>query len=64
MSEAFASWCGTTAHDSVAEECARAAVVFTYSVIVVRIAGRRIVAAWAAPGHRQETRHCLGRWRR
>ena len=50
MSEAFASWCGTTAHVSLAEECARA-VVFTYSVIVVRIAGRRIVAAWAAPGH-------------
>ena len=51
MSEAFASWLGTTAHVSVAEECARAAVVFTYSVIVVRIAGRRIVAACAAPGH-------------
>lgn len=49
MSEAFASWFGTTGHVSVVQECARAVVVFTYGVIAMRLAGRRIFAAWAAP---------------
>lgn len=49
VTEPLSSWFGSTGHLSVAQECARAAVVFIYGLIAVRLAGRRIFAAWAAP---------------
>ena len=49
MSPALASWFGTPGHVSAAQECARAVIIFIYGVIAVRLAGRQIFAAWAAP---------------
>ena len=45
VTEPLSTWFGTTGHFSVAQECARAGAIFTYGVIAVRLAGRRIFAA-------------------
>jgi uncharacterized membrane protein YcaP (DUF421 family) len=39
---------GTTSHVSVAQECARAALIFAYGLAVVRLAGRRVFGRWSA----------------
>lgn len=37
---------GPTGQVSWAQECARAAVIFFYALLVVRLAGRRVFAQW------------------
>jgi len=39
---------GVPGHISILQECARAALVFIYGIAAVRLAGRRIFAAWSA----------------
>jgi uncharacterized membrane protein YcaP (DUF421 family) len=39
---------GTTSHVTVAQECARAALVFAYGLALVRVAGRRVFGRWSA----------------
>jgi len=39
---------GTEGHVSVPQECARAALIFCYGLLLVRVAGRRIFGKWAA----------------
>ena len=39
---------GVPGHISIFQECARAVLVFAYGVAAVRLAGRRIFAAWSA----------------
>jgi uncharacterized membrane protein YcaP (DUF421 family) len=39
---------GTTSHVTLAQECARAALVFAYGLAIVRLAGRRVFGRWAA----------------
>lgn len=39
---------GATGHVTVLQECARACVVFTYGLLVVRLGGRRLFANWSA----------------
>lgn len=39
---------GTTHNVSVAQECARAVLIFVYGLIVLRISGRRTFARWSA----------------
>lgn len=37
---------GATGHVSCAQECARAAVIFVYGLIAIRLTGRRVFAQW------------------
>ncbi|MBW8784111.1 MAG: DUF421 domain-containing protein [Novosphingobium sp.] len=39
---------GATREVNAAQECARAALIFVYGLIMVRLAGRRIFGKWAA----------------
>lgn len=39
---------GTTAHVTWMQECARAALIFFYGLLVVRVAGRRVFGQWTA----------------
>ena len=41
-------WFGVPGDISIVQECARAVLVFAYGVAAVRLAGRRIFAAWSA----------------
>lgn len=38
---------GPTGNITCAQECARAAVIFFYGLVVVRVAGRRVFAQWS-----------------
>jgi uncharacterized membrane protein YcaP (DUF421 family) len=39
---------GSTGHVTVAQECARAALIFAYGLLLVRLAGRRVFGRWSA----------------
>lgn len=39
---------GSLGHVSWLQECARAAVIFAYGLVLVRVAGRRVFGKWAA----------------
>jgi uncharacterized membrane protein YcaP (DUF421 family) len=39
---------GPTGHVTWAQECARAALIFFYGLVLVRIAGRRVFGQWTA----------------
>lgn len=39
---------GPTGHITWAQECARAALIFFYGIIAVRLAGRRVFGQWTA----------------
>jgi uncharacterized membrane protein YcaP (DUF421 family) len=39
---------GTQGHVTILQECARAAIVFVWGLLLVRVAGRRIFGRWAA----------------
>lgn len=39
---------GTTGHVGGAQECARAALIFVYGLVAVRLVGRRVFGKWAA----------------
>lgn len=39
---------GTVGHVSWLQECARAAVIFAYGLVLVRVAGRRVFGKWSA----------------
>ena len=39
---------GTTGNVTWAQECARAAVIFVYGLLLVRLAGRRVFGKWSA----------------
>lgn len=39
---------GPTGHVSLAQECARSALIFFYGLILLRVAGRRTFAQWSA----------------
>jgi uncharacterized membrane protein YcaP (DUF421 family) len=45
---ALATIFGETSHVSIAQECARAGLVFGYGLVAVRIAGRRVFGKWSA----------------
>lgn len=39
---------GPTGHVTMAQECARAALIFFYGLLLVRLAGRRVFGQWTA----------------
>jgi uncharacterized membrane protein YcaP (DUF421 family) len=39
---------GATQHLSTGQQCARAALIFIYGLVLVRLAGRRVFGKWAA----------------
>lgn len=39
---------GITNHVTMAQECARAALIFFYGLVLVRVAGRRVFGQWTA----------------
>ncbi len=39
---------GTSDHVSLAQECARAALIFFFGLALVRLSGRRVFAKWSA----------------
>lgn len=44
----FTTVFGATEHVGLLQECARALLIFTYGLLVVRVAGRRVFGKWAA----------------